>query len=162
MKHEDPFETLCKVGASLSSHVLHILKQVGYTSFRGISQIDSTQIRRIESYVQNTMASHSNLVDMTDEENKKNVRCSVLEKSPKFVFFVGKEDEISAAANIAATYVKEFDKTIHVSYPLGGKRRKLSQPVSSSTSASTDQTIAGSSTTNDSSGSIQTSKKNLK
>jgi hypothetical protein len=71
MKHEDPFETLCKAGASLSSHVLHILKQVGYTSFRGISQIDSTKIRCIESYVQNTMASHSNLVDMTDEKKKK-------------------------------------------------------------------------------------------
>ncbi len=79
----------------------------------------------------------------------------------QFVFLVGEEDEISAAANTAATYVKEFDKTIHVSYPMGGKRRKLSKPVSSSTSASSDQTIAGSSTTSDSSGSIQTPKKNL-
>ncbi len=141
--------------------MLHISKQVGYTSFRGISKIDSTKIRRIESYVQTTVASHSNLADMTDEEKKKTFGLVHWRNPQYFVFLVGKEDEISAAANIAPTYVKKFDNNIHVSYPMGGKRRKLSKPISSSTSASSDQTIAGSSTTNDSSGLIEIPKKNL-
>jgi hypothetical protein len=59
-----------------------------------------------------------------DEKKKKKTFGLVHWRNPqKFVFLVGEEDKISAAANIAATYVKEFDKTIHVSYPMGGKRR---------------------------------------
>jgi hypothetical protein len=58
------------------------------------------------------------------------------------VFFVGEEDEITAAANIAVKYVNEFDQNNHVSYPMGGKKRKLSQPVSSSTTDRISDPIA--------------------
>lgn len=68
---------------------------------------------------------------MTDEEKKKTFGPVHWKNPPNFVFLVGEEEDISAAANIAAKYVKNFDNTSDFSYPKGGKRRKLSQPVSS-------------------------------
>ena len=155
MFNEDPFVTLYKVGASLPTHALNILKQVGYTSFRGISQINAAKIRRIESYVQCTMSSNNDLADMTDEEKKKKVGPVHWKNPQNFVFLVGEEDEITAAANIAAKYVKELDENTHLSYPMGGKRRKLSKPVSSSTTDRRDPAATNSSTQ------IQTPKKKL-
>jgi len=162
MSNKDPFITLSKVGANLPLHVLNILQQVGYNSFRGISQIDTAKLRRIELHVQANMASDSNLADMTEEEKKKTFG-PVHWKNPKlFTFLVGEEDEITAAASIAGKYVTEFDHNNQVSYPMGGKRRKLSQqPVSSSTMYNCDVSVAGSSTNNHSSVSIQTPKKKL-
>ena len=161
MSDEDPFVTLYKVGASLPTHVLHISRQVGYTSFRGISQIDSSKIRRIESYVQGTMASNNNLADMTDEEKKKTFGPVHWKNPQNFVFLLGEEDEITAAASIAVKYVNEFDQNTHLSYPMGGKKRKLSQPVSSSTTDRISDPVARSSNTTNSSALIQTPKKNL-